>query len=111
VDGILFTLFGAGVVPPASLAIRGSLVGLLDPAQHLLIERSLEALGRIHDCSSVGVLGLQVADDFLAGLLPQPEVVVNERVAVDRRGLGRLLGYRRPGDADVELGGRRLPER
>ena len=37
-DGVLFSLFGADVVPPVAFAVRGGLVSLLDVAEHLVIK-------------------------------------------------------------------------
>ena len=66
-------------------------VGLLDAPEHLLVERLLQRLGRLHDRLGVGVLRLEIRDDFRVRLLAQPEVVVVQRVAVNFVSCGIFL--------------------
>jgi hypothetical protein len=70
IDGVLLALLGARVVEVAALAIGDVDVGLLDPRQHLLVERFLEGLGGLHDRVGVGVLGLEVRLHLRVGLVP-----------------------------------------
>ena len=90
-DLVLLALFRARVIEVVADAHRDAEVGLLDAAEHLLVERLLQRLRRLHDRFGVGVLGLQVLDDLGVLLLSQPEVVVGQRVAVNPGGV-RLPG-------------------
>ena len=98
---ILLALFGARVIPVVPVAGRDAQIGLLDAPEHLLVERFLQGLPRRHDGFGVRVLGFEVRRDFRVGLVPHPEIVVLEGVAVDLRFArhlfrdrcgGRLLG-------------------
>jgi hypothetical protein len=88
--GILLPLFRSRVVVVRTDSRWDAQVGLLDPPEHLLVKRVLQALGRGHDRIGERVLCLEVLDDLGVGLFPEPEVVVHERVAVDF-GLVRFL--------------------
>jgi hypothetical protein len=90
-DGVLLTLDGARVVEVAVLAVGHLRVGLLDARVHLLVERLLEGLGRLHHGRRVGVLGFEVGGDFRVRLLAHPEVFVNQRLAVDFGLFGHLF--------------------
>ena len=83
---------------------KNAQIGLLDPPEHLLVERLLERLGRPHHLLGIGVLRLQVAGHLGSPLLAQPEIVVGEGVAVDAGDVRRLRGHgrrsRRPGLGD-----------
>jgi hypothetical protein len=99
VDGVLLPLLGARVVVEIAPAVGNVLVRLLDPAEHLPVERLLEGLRVLHHRVGVGVLGLEVRPDVRVLFLAQPVVVVDEALAVD---LGRLRGG--PGHRRVRLG-------
>ena len=93
--GVLLPLFRARVIKVLADARRHTEVGLLDAAEHLRVERLLQHLGRLHHLFGVGVLALQVLDDLRVALLPEPEVVVLEGVAVDVGGVRLLRRDRR----------------
>ena len=101
VDGVLHALFGAGVVPPVAVAVGDGDVGLLDVAEHLVVELVAEAGERGHDGFGVGVFGFKVGGDFGILLVAEPGVVVGEGDAVQDglfwlntgdRGAGNRLG-------------------
>ena len=79
--------------PPAQDGVLLSLLG--DVPHHLLVEPALKLGRRGHPRGGVGVLGLEMRQDFGARLLPQPEVVVAQRVTVDDGDLGLLRGHGR----------------
>ncbi len=92
---VLFSFLGARVVVILADARRHGEVGLLDPPEHLFVQGLLQAFGRLHHLFGVGVLGLEIRNDFRIRLLAQPEVVILQRVAVDLRFVGRLPGHGR----------------
>ncbi len=81
-DRVLLALDRAAVVVEAALARGNAEVGLLDPAQHLLVQRRAERLQIRGRRLGVGVLRLQVAHDVGRALLPEPVVGVLERAPV-----------------------------
>jgi hypothetical protein len=99
-DRILLPLFGARVVEVLSAPRRHRHVGLLDAAEHFLVERPLQFLLPGGHGLGIGVLRLQVVDDLRVRLLAQPPVMVDHLFAVprlpvlnplaDRRERGRL---------------------
>ncbi len=97
VDRVLLALFRARVVPEGALAVGDVHVRLLDPREHLLVERVLEGDGGLHHRVGVGVLGLQVGRHVGVRLVAQPEVVVHAPVAVDLVDLRDPLGDGRTG--------------
>src|SRR5581483_3106847 len=56
---------------------------LLDMAAHLLVELLLQILGARHHMLAPGVLCLQIREHLGTLLLPQPCIIVDQRVAVD----------------------------
>ena len=97
VDRVLLALLGARVIEVAAVAVGDRQVGLLDVAEHLLVESLLKGLGRLHHRVGVGVLGLEVGRHLGVGLVPQPEVVVRPGLAVEGLHLLYLLGRGRLG--------------
>ncbi len=79
---VLQPLLGARVIPPAAVAEGNRNVGLLDVAQHLVVELFLQAGQWSHHCFGIGVFGFEVGGDFGIFLVAQPGVVVDKRVAV-----------------------------
>ncbi len=102
-DRILLSLLGPRVVPVRAVPGGNREVGLLDAREHLLVERLLQGLRRLHHRVGVGVLRLQVGGDVRVGLLPQPEIVVQPLLAVQLRADLRL-----PRDGDGGQSGDRL---
>ena len=82
-DGVLQPLFGARVVPPGAVAIGNGDVGLLDVAEHLLVELVAQVGEGRHDGVGVGVFGIEVGGDVGVFLVAQPGVVVGEGDAVE----------------------------
>ena len=97
VDRVLLPLLGTRVVVEPAVAHRHREIRLLDPAEHLGVERVLQPLARLHDPRGVGVLRLEVGDDLGVRLLAQPEVVVGEAIPVQLADDRLLLGHRHPG--------------
>ena len=94
-DRVLFSFLGARVVVPAVLTVRDVGVRLLDMAEHLVVQLLLQRRERRRHRRGVRVLGGEIGEDFRIALLADPGVVVDARVAVDRRRLRHLLGDRR----------------
>ena len=115
-DRVLQALDRAAVVVEAAVAGGDAEVGLLDPAQHLLVERLAERLQVRGRRLGVGVLRLQVAHDVGRALLPQPVVGVHERAPVpdlcvvlsgrDRGRGGRARAHQQQRTGEGEKGGR-----
>lgn len=103
-DGILFSLLGAAVIPP--LALLGGWVGIgfFETADHLLVELLAELLERGGDGVGVGVFGAEVGEDGGVLLLAEPKIVVDAGIAVDGDVLGFFIGERGLGRAEGELG-------
>ncbi len=76
-------LFPARVIEVAAPLVGDVDVGLLDVADHLVVELLLQALGWLHDGGSVSVLGFQVLRHFGILLVAQPAVIVHQIAAVD----------------------------
>ena len=81
-DRVLQALDRPAVVVEAAVARGDAEVGLLDPAQHLRVERLAERLQVGGRRLGVGVLRLEVLHDLGRALLPQPVVGVHERPPV-----------------------------
>ena len=64
------------VVQPPPEDVRNALIILLDPRQHLLVQRLLKLHGRLHDRIRVRVLRLQIRRHLRTVLVPKPRVVV-----------------------------------
>ena len=79
----MLALFGADVVPPVAFAVGGGLVGLLDVAEHLVVELVAEGGEVGGDGLGVGIFSLEVGGDFGALLVAEPGVVVGEGDAVE----------------------------
>ena len=94
-DRVLLALLRARVVEVAAPSVGDRRVVLLDPAEHLRVERLLERRGRFHHQVGVGVLGPQVREDLGIVTVPEPGVVVLTTVVVDDVDLRDLLRDRR----------------
>ena len=71
------------VVPPVAFAVGGGLVGLLDVAEHLVVELVAQGGEVGGDGFGVGVFGVEVGGDFGVFLVAEPGVVVGEGDAVE----------------------------
>jgi len=91
-NGVGLTLLGAVVVPVAVVAVGDGEVGLLDAAEHLVVELLLERHGVLHPGVGIGVLLIEVGDDLGVGFLAEPEVVVGPDVAVEGVDAGDSFG-------------------
>ena len=76
-DRVLLPRFESGGVGIAVVEDGGRRVGLLDPADDLVIERLLQRPGVGHRGVGIGVLGVEVGDDLGVAPILQPEVVVD----------------------------------
>src|SRR5690606_24573791 len=106
---VLPAVLGAGVVPPAILAIRHREVGFLDATEHLGIQAVAKPACRFEHGLRVGVFRLEVANDFRIGLVPEPRVIVAEGFAVTNHGHGlavRSWRSRHRGGVGIHCGGR-----
>ena len=91
-DRVLFSLLRARVVPVTTLAIGDREVGLLDPREHLFVEAFLEGAGTLKRRFGVGVLGREMRCDPRVVLVAHPEVVVLDRLAMERDGMRTTRG-------------------
>ena len=80
---ILLAFDRFGEVEIAAQAIGNGQVGLKNAPEDLLIELLLEILGGLQNEVGVGVLGLEISQDFRCALVPEPVVVVDAAVAVN----------------------------
>src|SRR5713101_2289006 len=82
-DRVLQTLFRARVVKVIAPAIGNVLVGLFDVTEDLVVELVLERFGRLHGRRRVSILSFEMRNNRGVGFLSQPEIVINQTVAVD----------------------------
>jgi hypothetical protein len=99
VNGVLLALFGAREIEIAAQSVGNGEIRLQDAAEHFLIELFLEGRGVAENGVSVGVLGVEVGDDFGIVLVAEPGVVVDAAVAVDNVLDGLPARYGRLGRA------------
>ncbi len=109
VDGVLEALLRAGVVPIVAIPVGNGNVGLLDVAQHLVVELLAKGSKWLHERFGVCVFGLEIPGDLGVLLVAKPGVVVGEYDPVEfffgvfnrgdgrrgqRGGLSHLLQFR-----------------
>ena len=90
---VLLPFFGARVIEVSILPVRHVLVRLLDVAEHLLIELCLQLLSRLHQRLSVSVFGFEMLQHLRICFFTQPEIIVNERFAMNPGYLGFLFRH------------------
>ncbi len=95
VDPVLLTFLRARVIEIVVDAHGHREVGLLDPAQHLVVELLLELFGVLHDGGRVRVLLFEVIDDLRVVALSKPVVRVEPLLPVPLRTVGDPGGDRR----------------
>jgi hypothetical protein len=95
IDRVLLALLGARVVEPAAVPVGDRKVGFLDAPEHLVVEHFLEPFRRLHERLGIGVLGVEKSADLRVVLFAHPEVVVLQRLVVQRLHVGHLLRNRR----------------
>ena len=100
VDLVVEALHRAGVAPPPLVERRGRCVGLLHPADDLVVEPVLQVGALGHDAVGICVLGLQVGDHVWVRLVAKPVVGVDAAIAVGLEDLGPLGGDGRTGGGD-----------
>jgi len=83
VDRVLAAFFGAGVIPPIAVAERNCVVGLLDVAKHLVVERGAQAGEWRHYAFGIGVLCFEIGSHFGIFFIPEPGVIVDQGGAVE----------------------------
>ena len=93
-DRVLPAGLGPVVVEPAVPRHRNREILLLDPAAELLVEPLLKRLGAPHDRFGVPVLGLEIRQDLRIVPVPQPVVLIDPALAVDRVDVGDRTGER-----------------
>ena len=81
-DGILFAFLGASEILETAKRVGDAEVGLLDAGEHFQVELFLERLGGLEDGVGVGILRVQVSDNFGVFLFAEPCVVVDAAIAV-----------------------------
>ena len=82
-DGVLLALFRAGVIGVAAEKVGDAEVGLLNAAEHFLVEGFLEGLGGFQEGVGEGVFFLEVGGDAGVVFVAEPGVVIHAAVAVD----------------------------
>jgi len=83
VDGVLLALDGAGVVFEAAKSVRDAEIGLLNAAEHFMVEAGLEGFGRFEVGVSVRVFVFEIGEDPGIFFVAEPGVVVDAAVGVD----------------------------
>ena len=83
VNGILRALFRPRVIEMGAGAKRYGDVSLLDVTDHFFIERGLQFLGGLHHRPGVCIFLFQERNDFRAGFLAQPCVIVGQPASMD----------------------------
>src|SRR5260370_41970202 len=92
-DRILQTFFCPRVVKIITPTIGNVLVGLFDVTENLVVELRLERPGRFHRGLGVGVLSFEMGNNRGIRFLAQPEIVIDQTVAVNLSDLRFLLRY------------------
>ena len=82
VDLVVEAFHRPGVCPPALEVDRGRRVGLLNPADDLVIEPVLEVRDFPHDAVGVRIFSFQVGEDLGVLLIPKPVERVEAPVSV-----------------------------
>src|SRR5579863_4901522 len=108
---VLLAFFGAREIEVTAEAIGNGQVGLLNPAEHFLIELLLKGLGTSKHGIGVSILSVEVGDNLGVLLVVKPCVRVDATVVVNdvfdematRDGRGHRSGERR-GDIGVGFG-------
>jgi hypothetical protein len=94
-DRILQTLLRPGIEEVFALRVGHGYIGLLDPRQHLAIERLAKRGERGETVVGVGVLRLEIGADLGILTFTQPTVVVDQCLAVPCLGSRPAGGARR----------------
>jgi hypothetical protein len=81
-DRVLLAGLGARVVPPPVHLLGHGEVGLLDPAEHLVVELPLELRRRRHERRGPRILGLEIGAHLRVLTVAEPLPVVRPRIAV-----------------------------
>ena len=91
---ILFAFFGLIEVPIVSDPRRHAKVGLLDPAEHLLIERIGKRLVLAHKALGVLILSVQIVYDrriFILIAITHPRIVIRDLITMNLQNLWNFL--------------------
>ena len=83
-ERVLLAFDGFGGVEITTEAIGNGEIGLLDPGEHLVVERLLKGFGGFEDGVGVGVFGPEVPDDRGVFLFAEPGVIVDAKIAVEQ---------------------------
>jgi hypothetical protein len=83
VNGVLFALFRAGVIRVAPEKVGDTEIGLLNAAEHFLVEGFLENFRGFQEGVGEGVFLLEVGEDAGVVLVAEPGVMVHATIAVD----------------------------
>jgi hypothetical protein len=116
VKWVLFAFLRAGEIKIATETIRNGEVGLLNTTEHLLVQLFLQRRGLVEENVGIGILSVEVGEDFRIFLVTEPGVVVNAEVAMEngfdglaagdrglRRGVFQFVGDDELGTAMVAL--------
>jgi len=83
IDGVLLAFDGTGVVFEAAKGVRDAEIGLLNAAEHFVIEAGLEGFGGFEIGVGVGVFGFEIGEDAGIFFVAEPGVMVDATVGVD----------------------------
>jgi hypothetical protein len=83
VDGVLLAFFRARVIRVAAEKVGDAEIGLLNAAEHLLVEGFLEGLGGFQEGVGEGIFLLEVGENAGVVFVAEPGVMVHAAIAVD----------------------------
>jgi hypothetical protein len=106
IDGVLLALDGARVIFKAAEGIGDAEVGLLNAAEHLLVELFLKGVGGLEISVGIGVFGFEVREDAGVLFVAEPGVMVHAAVIVDDVLNGFADGKGRPQTGGAGFSGR-----
>ena len=115
--GVLLAFLGTREIKICTKAIRNGKIGLEDAAEHFLIKLFLKSFGGAKKSIRVGILRMQIGQDFRIFFFAEPGVVVDatvtmenvlDRMAAGERRLRSVIGRRvgrsnRQGDFGVRM--------
>jgi hypothetical protein len=91
---ILFALFSTRVIIIFAAPAGNRKIGLLDAAEHLLVERLFERMQLLGQRFRICVFGLEIFDDLRIRFFAEPKIVVDHGCAVARLAMFDSFGDR-----------------